>query len=59
MTSKRNGGTKVESERKESYKVKDIGVKCTLCQRAIDDVGRGASPDMCAKCLPKEDGHDA
>jgi dimeric dUTPase (all-alpha-NTP-PPase superfamily) len=43
----------------DGYKVKDIGVKCTLCQRAIDDVGRGATPDMCAKCLPKEDGHDA
>lgn len=36
------------------YKVKDIGVKCALCQRAIDDVGRGASPEMCAKCLPRE-----
>jgi hypothetical protein len=38
----------------DGYKVKDIGVKCTLCQRAIDDVGRGASPEMCAKCLPRE-----
>lgn len=38
----------------DGYKVKDIGVKCALCARAIDDVGRGASPDMCAKCLPKE-----
>ena len=38
----------------DGYKVKDIGVKCTLCQRAIDDVGRGASVDMCAKCLPRE-----
>jgi hypothetical protein len=38
----------------DGYKVKDIGVKCALCQRAIDDVGRGASSEMCAKCLPKE-----
>jgi len=38
----------------DGYKVKDIGVKCALCQRAIDDVGRVASPEMCAKCLPRE-----
>ena len=38
----------------DGYKVKEIGVKCALCARAIDDVGRGASPDTCAKCLPKE-----
>ena len=38
----------------KGYKVKEEGVKCTLCTRALDDVGRGASSDMCAKCLPKE-----
>lgn len=36
------------------YKVKQEGVKCELCSRAIDDVGRGAAPNMCSKCLPKE-----
>lgn len=34
------------------YKVKDSGVKCALCTRALDDVGRSGSPDICAKCLP-------
>ena len=38
----------------DGYKVKQEGVKCELCHRAIDDVGRGATPTMCAKCLPKE-----
>lgn len=53
---------KMEKNKKrqlEGYKVKDVGVKCTLCTRAIDDVGRGASPDICAKCLPKEVQGDA
>ena len=36
------------------YKVKEEGVKCALCTRAIDDVGRGATPDMCIKCAPRE-----
>lgn len=34
------------------YKVKDIGVKCALCGRAIDDVGVGKTPDACSKCKP-------
>ena len=40
------------------YKVKDIGVKCAMCSRAIDDVGVGKTPDVCAKCKPKEEGID-
>jgi hypothetical protein len=32
------------------YKVKDVGIKCILCTRALDDVGVGARPDTCAKC---------
>ena len=36
------------------YKIKDSGVKCTLCTRALDDVGRSGSPDICIKCLPGE-----
>jgi len=40
----------------KGYKVKDVGVKCTLCNRAIDDVGVGEVPDVCAKCLPKREG---
>jgi hypothetical protein len=43
----------------KGYKVKEEGVKCALCTRAIDDVGRGASPDMCSKCLPKEVDYNA
>lgn len=53
---------KMEKNKKrqlEGYKVKDVGVKCELCARAIDDVGRGASPDVCAKCVPREVERDA
>lgn len=53
---------KMEKNKKrqlEGYKIKDVGVKCALCTRAIDDVGRGASPDVCAKCVPKEVQGDA
>ena len=38
------------------YKVKDIGVKCAMCGRAIDDVGVGKTPDVCAKCKPIVEG---
>lgn len=34
------------------YKVKDVGVKCQICARAIDDVGEGKRPGVCAKCEP-------
>lgn len=35
------------------YKVREIGVKCAICARAIDDVGVGAKESVCAKCMPK------
>ena len=38
----------------KGYNVKDVGVKCALCSRAIDDVGVGTSEELCAKCAPKE-----
>ena len=38
------------------YKVKDVGVKCAMCGRAIDDVGVGKTPDVCAKCKPIMEG---
>ena len=41
------------------YKVKDIGVKCAMCSRAIDDVGVGKTPDVCSKCRPVMEGKDA
>lgn len=35
----------------KGYRVKDAGVKCELCSRAIDDVGRSSeSASVCAKC---------
>jgi len=34
------------------YKVKEIGVKCGICSRAIDDVGEGRRLGVCAKCEP-------
>jgi hypothetical protein len=40
----------------KGYKIKDQGVKCELCTRAIDDVGRSRSAGICAKCLPDEIG---
>jgi hypothetical protein len=40
------------------YKVKDEGVKCELCKRAIDDVGRSRNLGICVKCLPDEIGGD-
>ena len=49
---------KMEKNKKrqiEGYKVKTSGVKCSLCYRAIDDVGVGKQPDMCSKCLPKDE----
>lgn len=39
----------------KGYKVKDAGVKCLICLRAIDDVGIGSTPDVCAKCMPNEE----
>jgi len=40
----------------KGYKVKETGVKCTVCARAIDDVGAGITDGVCAKCEPpKED----
>jgi hypothetical protein len=48
---------KMEKNKKrqlEGYLVKSKGVKCSLCYRAIDDVGVGKQPDMCSKCLPKD-----
>lgn len=39
----------------KGYKVKDIGVKCVACARAIDDVGAGVIEGTCAKCSPKEE----
>ena len=43
------------------YKVKEEGVKCTKCNRAIDDVGQGVSAGICAKCEPEimDGGDDA
>lgn len=38
------------------YKVKDVGVKCSLCTRAIDDVGAGSREGVCAKCAPVVEG---
>lgn len=49
---------KMEKNKKrqlEGYLVKSKGVKCSLCYRAIDDVGVGKQPDMCSKCLPKDE----
>ncbi len=44
---------KKNKERQErGYKVKEIGVKCQMCSRAIDDVGEGKRPGVCAKCEP-------
>jgi hypothetical protein len=40
------------------YKVKDEGVKCELCKREIDDVGRSRNLGICVKCLPDEIGGD-
>jgi hypothetical protein len=40
------------------YKIKDQGVKCELCTRAIDDVGRSRSAGICKKCLPDDIGGD-
>jgi hypothetical protein len=37
----------------KGYKVKDAGVKCALCTRAIDDVGAGKDEELCIKCSPK------
>lgn len=34
------------------YKVKDIGVKCSECTRAIDDIGAGVDPSKCQLCSP-------
>lgn len=35
------------------YYVKQPGVKCVSCQRAIDDVGASlVHPELCVKCLP-------
>ena len=42
----------------KGYKVKDQGVKCELCMRAIDDVGRSRNLGICIKCLPDEIGGD-
>lgn len=42
----------------KGYKVKEQGVKCELCTRAIDDVGRSRSVGICVKCLPDEIGGD-
>jgi hypothetical protein len=49
---------KMEKNKKrqlEGYKVKTSGVKCIICYRAIDDVGVGKQPEMCSKCLPKDE----
>jgi hypothetical protein len=40
----------------KGYKIKDQGVKCELCTRAIDDVGRSRNAGICKKCLPDEIG---
>ena len=40
------------------YKIKDQGVKCELCTRAMDDVGRSRSAGICKKCLPDDIGGD-
>ncbi len=37
------------------YKVKAVGVKCSLCARALDDVGVGKTDEVCSKCMPKEE----
>jgi hypothetical protein len=42
----------------KGYKIKDQGVKCELCTRAIDDVGRSRSAGICKKCLPDDIGGD-
>jgi hypothetical protein len=40
----------------KGYKIKDQGVKCELCTRAIDDVGRSRNAGICKKCLPDDIG---
>jgi hypothetical protein len=48
---------KMEKNRKrqlDGYKVKEVGVKCRVCTRAIDDVGVGNENDVCAKCSPEK-----
>jgi phosphopantothenoylcysteine synthetase/decarboxylase len=42
----------------KGYKVKEQGVKCELCTRALDDVGRSRNHGICIKCLPDEIGGD-
>jgi hypothetical protein len=42
----------------KGYKIKDQGVKCELCTRAMDDVGRSRSAGICKKCLPDDIGGD-
>lgn len=36
----------------KGYKIKDVGVKCAECTRAIDDIGVGTDPSKCSKCSP-------
>lgn len=36
----------------KGYKVKEEGVKCKICTRAIDDVGASTIDGVCAKCIP-------
>ena len=48
---------KMDKNRKrqaKGYKVKEVGVKCAKCTRAIDDIGVGHDSSLCAKCSPKE-----
>ena len=48
---------KMEKNRKrqlDGYKVKEVGVKCRMCTRAIDDIGVGTESDLCAKCAPEK-----
>ena len=42
----------------KGYKIKDQGVKCELCTRAMDDVGQSRSAGICKKCLPDDLGGD-
>jgi hypothetical protein len=43
----------------KGYKIKDSGVKCIKCTRALDDVGQGNTAGVCAKCEPVEGGSNA
>lgn len=45
---------KNRQRQQKGYKVKEDGVKCSQCNRALDDVGAGDDPNVCVKCSSGE-----